>query len=70
MPVIRKNPKDPKNFFNGNVFLLSPVDESRSILINEASMLKENANYVVSLEMNSGTVYKEIFIHNLGWIIR
>jgi len=29
-------------------------------------MLKENPNYVVSLEINYGTVYKEIFIHNLG----
>ena len=46
--------------------MLNPIDETRSILINEASMLKENPNYVVSLEINNGNFYKEIFIHNLG----
>lgn len=49
--------------------MLSPIDETRSILINEAAMLKENPNYVLSLEINYGTVYKEIFIHNLSWIL-
>lgn len=54
----------------GNIFILNPYEANRSILLTESAFLKEREEYVMSVEIQNGDVYREIFMHNQGtWIM-
>lgn len=49
---------------NGNVFILNPFEAGRSVLVTEHAFTKEVPEYVLSLEVQTGAMWKEVFIHN------
>ena len=49
----------------GNQFKLMPIDDNKSIMITDPTFLQEHQDYVLSVEIQDGHHYKEIFIHNI-----
>lgn len=43
---------------NGNVFVLTPFEPGRSVLITEGAFMRESSDYVLSLEVQSGNIWK------------
>ena len=58
--------KAKQGFNVGNIFLLNPISQNRSILISDTAMLQEFKNFNVSLEIHNGNTFKEIFINNVN----
>jgi hypothetical protein len=47
------------------MFRLAPIDDSKAILLTESAFLKESEDYVMSVEVQNGHHFKEVFFHNI-----